>query len=104
MSWVHLVELVNLFCHATIFAGAFYVVLHNRNLPHWHVTPLWYAGLSCLLTGITIILGFALGDSFALSYHNIGVVGETLLNISLSVIAITFLLYTARKEKISRKG
>ena len=82
--------------------GAFYVVLHNKNLPKWHVAPLWWAGLSCLLTALSIILGYAFGNDFPMAYAHIGTFGETALNICLAVIAVTFLVTTAKKTRIKR--
>jgi hypothetical protein len=98
-----IVLFVNLMCHIIIFYGALYVVLHNKRLPTWHVTPLWYAGLSCLLTAITIVLGYAFTDAFPLSYANLGVIGETSLNVCLASIAIMFFISTAKKSRIKRK-
>jgi len=93
---------LNLLCHLCIFTGALYVVLHSTKLPKWHITPLWYAGLSCLLTAITILLGYAFGNEFPLSYANLGVVGETALNICLSIIALTFTVVTAKNRRRKR--
>ena len=89
---------INFVCHILIFIGALYIAVYNEKLPIWHKTPLWYAGLSCLLTAITIILGGFFGQDFPMSYANIGVVGETALNICLAYIAVHFIIDTVRQK------
>ena len=93
---------LNLLCHLAIFVGTFYVILHSKNLPKWHITPLWWAGLSCLLTALSIIMGYAFGDDFPMAYVHIGTYGETALNICLAVIAVSFIVSTAKKTRIKR--
>lgn len=89
---------INFTAHILIFIGTFYVALHNRNLPKWHITPLWYAGMCSLFVAITIILEWAIGPEFPLSYWNLGLMGETLLNISIASIAVIMLIGTVRKD------
>lgn len=93
-----MILLVNLICHLTIFGCALYVATYNKRLPQWHVTPLWYAGMACLLTALTIVLQFLFGASFPMAYDNVGVVGETALNICLATIAGSFLYATYKME------
>lgn len=89
---------LNFICHMVIFIGSFYIALHNRNLPKWHVTPLWYVGLSSFACAITILCQWGMGPNFPLSYHNIGTLTEVFSNISLSAIAVIFLTLTVRKD------
>jgi hypothetical protein len=84
--------------HITIFTGAFYVTMFNKRLPLWHTTPLWYAGMASLFCFITIILQYIFGPTFPLAYDNIGVLGETFLNMSLACIAITFFVVTFKNR------
>jgi hypothetical protein len=99
-----MILLVNLICHLNIFSGALYVATYNKRLPKWHVTPLWYAGLACLLTALTIVFQFLFGMSFPLAYNNVGVVGETALNICLATIAGTFLYSTWKSNNLNKEG
>lgn len=94
-----MILLVNLICHLTIFGCALYVATYNKRLPQWHVTPLWYAGMACLLTALTIVLQFLFGASFPMAYDNVGVVGETALNICLATIAGSFLYATYKAKR-----
>lgn len=94
---------INFVAHVLIFIGTFYVALQNRNLPQWHITPLWYAGLCSLFVAITIVLQWAIGPEFPLSYWNLGLFGETLLNIAVAAIAVIMLIGTVRADIKYRK-
>jgi hypothetical protein len=89
---------INFVSHTLIFIGTFYVALHNRNLPQWHITPLWYTGLFSLLTSFTILFQWAIGPEFPLSYWNFGQLAESLVDISLASIATIMLIGTIRKD------
>lgn len=94
---------INFIAHSLIFIGAFYVALHNRRLPQWHITPLWYMGLFSLLISITIILQWAIGPEFPLSYWNAGIMVETLSNISVAIVAVIMLVGTVMSDIKHRK-
>ena len=94
---------INFIAHIFIFIGTFYVALQNRNLPQWHITPLWYAGLCSLFVAITIILQWAIGPEFPISHYNMGLLGETLFNISVAAIAVIMLIGTVRTDLKNRK-
>lgn len=98
---------INFFAHLLIFIGSFYVVMHNRRLPKWHITPLWYVGLSALASNLAITLQWIFGTEFPLSYTNVGLITETCLNISLATLATIFLVITFKldlKESIRRQS
>jgi len=95
---------INFLAYLTIFIGSFYVALQNRNLPSWHITPLWYVGLSALFTSLTIVLQGMFGRDFELSYAQLGILGETALNISLAYIATVMLVGTIRRDLRQRKN
>lgn len=94
---------INLIAHSIIFSGTFYVVLHNRNLKHWHITPLWYLGLTSLFTAITILLQYMVGPEFPLSYWNLSLFAETLSNIALAGIAAVMFIGTIRSDLKGRR-
>lgn len=94
---------INFIAHTLIFIGTFYVALQSRRLPQWHVTPLWYAGLCSLFTAITIIIQWAIGPEFPISYRNIGMMGETLLNIAIAAIAVIMLTRTVYQDLAAAK-
>lgn len=94
---------INFIAHVLIFIGTFYVALQNRNLPQWHVTPLWYAGLCSLFVAITIIIQWSVGPEFPLSYWNAGIMGETLLNIAVAAIATIMLVRTIKEDLDNRR-
>jgi hypothetical protein len=85
--------------HLSIFVGAFYVAMFNKRLPLWHTTPLWYAGMGSMFCFITIMLQYAFGSEFPLSYDNVGILGEVFLNMTLAFIALTFFTITVIKRK-----
>lgn len=89
---------INFISHMLIFIGALYVALHNRQLPKWHITPLWYVGLSSFSCAIAIMCQWGLGSTFPLSYSSIGSITELALDISLASIAIIFLCITLKKD------
>lgn len=94
---------VNFFSHLFIFLGAFYILLHNRNMPKWHITPLWWAGCASLFTFITIVLGLYFGDEFVFSYSRMGYVGEVIFNACIASIAIVFLIKTVKTNITNEK-
>lgn len=81
---------LDFFCHLVIFIGGFYIAIHSRVIPRWLVTCIWYMGAASLLTSTSIILQWVYGEEFPLSYMNIGVLSEVILNINLA-IAFTLL-------------
>lgn len=85
---------INLICHLLIFIGTLYVAIHNRKIPRWHVTVLWYCGLSSLFTALTIVIEWIFGQEFPLSYYNIGIIGETFLHACLAFMATSVFLHT----------
>lgn len=94
---------INFICQLVIFIGAFYLVIHNRNLPSWHITPLWWVGLCCVLTTITIILQWVFGPEFVMAYRRIGIITETATNVCVAILAGTFLTITIRRDIQGRK-
>lgn len=90
--------IINFFAHLIIFIGATYVALQNRNLPQWHITPLWYVGLFSLFVSITVVLQWAIGPEFPLSYWNLGKLAETAVNVSVAAVALIMLIGTVRRD------
>lgn len=89
---------IDFVAHFTIFFGTFYVAVHNRSLPQWHIVPLWYTGLFALLGAITILVQWTIGPEHPLSYWNLGRFVETLLNVSVASIAIIMFSGTLLKD------
>lgn len=96
--------LINFLACSTVFMGAFYIALQNRNLPSWHVTPLWYVGLSAMFVAMSIVLQGMFGRDFELSYAQVGILGETALNLSLAGIALIMMIGTIRQDLRQRKN
>lgn len=90
--------IINFIAHFLIFLGTFYVALQNRNLPQWHLTPLWYVGLTSILVCMTIIIQWAIGPENPLSYFNLGKLAETLVNIAVATVATIMLVGTVRRD------
>jgi hypothetical protein len=87
-----------------IFLGTFYVALHNRNLPKWHVTTIWYIGLASVLSIFSIILEWNFGPDFPMSYTKIGIVTEMISNAAVAFTATVMLKITIIRDIIgSRK-
>lgn len=95
--------MINFIAHFLIFVGSFYVALQNRKLPQWHITPLWYVGLFSLLVCISVILEWAIGPEYPLSYWNIGKLSETAVDVSIALVATIMLIITVRRDIRSRK-
>jgi hypothetical protein len=95
---------LNLIAHSMIFAGTFYVALHNRTLKQWHITPLWYMGLTSLLVSISILCQYIIGPEFPLSYWNVSLFVETLSNIAVSSIAVIMFIMTVKRELKGRNN
>lgn len=96
--------LINFLACSTVFMGAFYIALQNRKLPSWHVTPLWYVGLSAMFVAMSIVLQGMFGRDFELSYAQVGILGETALNLSLAGIALIMMIGTIRQDLRQRKN
>lgn len=92
---------LNLMFHVTIFTAIFIFILKNHKLPGWHTTPLWWVGLSSLLCSISILIQYIFGSTFVLSYKNVGLILEVILNGSLALLALTFLItfFLTKKEQ-----
>ena len=89
---------INLACYVVIFLGGFYVALHSRDIPRWLTTALWYVGMFAMFTAITIVLEFAYGQLFPLSYFQVGLFGEIAIKVTLACIVITLFLETVWKD------
>lgn len=94
---------INFTNHMVIFAGSFYIAIHNRRIPQWHITPLWYLGLLNLFAGITILIQWCIGPEHPLSYWNLGLFAETLANCSLAAIVLIMFLHTVGHDLRERK-
>jgi len=100
-------DAVNLVCCLMIFAGGLYVAINPGPRPQWLVTSLWYASASSLFVALTIIVEFVYGRDFELSYYQIGVIGEILFKIFVSIIAFgifieaRILIHYDKKNKYS---
>lgn len=68
--------LVYFLVYTFTFSCSLYIAIHNKNIPNWIITPLWYIGLSSAFTGITILLEWIYGDQFCMGYSKIGFIGE----------------------------
>lgn len=95
---------MNFICHLLVFIGAFYIALHNRNLPQWLITPLWYLGLMHFFTGLTAIIQWTIGPEHPLSYWNMGLFGEVMCNVALSSIVLIMFFVTVREDFIGIKN
>lgn len=89
---------INFIAHFLIFLGTFYVALHNRNLPQWHITPLWYVGLASMLVCITVVVQWTVGPEHPLSYWNLGNLAETAVNVAVAAVATIMLIGTVRRD------
>lgn len=99
----HYEMIINFIAHFLIFLGSFYVALQNRNLPQWHVTPLWYVGLCSILVCITVIVQWAIEPEHPLSYFNLGNLAETAVNVAVSAVATIMLIGTIRRDLYERR-
>lgn len=95
--------LINFVCYLLVFIGSFYVAIHNRKLPQWHITPLWYLGLANLFMAVTILVNWTIGPEHPLSYWNMGTVGQALCNIILASIVAVMFVVTLGCDIINRK-
>jgi hypothetical protein len=98
-TWCHYYDMIiNFLAYMSIFIGALYVAVHNRKLPQWHVTPLWYTGLCAFFSAITILVTWTVGADHPLSYTNLGKLADTLLNVAVAAIALIMLVGTVRQD------
>jgi len=87
-----------------IFIGTFYVAMFNKNLKQWHVTPLWYVGLSALFVTLSILVQWTTGSDNPLSYDNVGLMGTTFFVCTVASISTIMLVGTVRLNfKLTRK-
>ena len=99
----HYEIIINFLAHFLIFLGTFYVALQNRNLPQWHITPLWYVGLASILVCITIVIQWTSGPENPLSYFNLGKLAETAVNVAVAAVATIMLVGTIRRDLYESK-
>lgn len=85
------------------FLGGGYVALHSRVIPKWAVTCLWYIGLAGLLNAITFIVQWTLGQTHPLSHFQIGIVSETLLNITIAATVCLLFFHTVWQDYLGTK-
>ena len=89
---------LNLVFLIVTFIGGLYVAIHARNIPLWVRTPLWYLGATSFITAMTIVFEFVFGPEFPLSYAQVGLVGEMLINLNLAITALLMLIHTVCKD------
>lgn len=96
--------IVSFMLHIVIFISTFYIVLHDRTLPQWCITPLWYLGLIHLFTASTVVVQWTIGPEHPLSYWNMGLFGEVLCNVALAAIVVIMFALTVRQDIIGSKS
>lgn len=94
---------INFASHIVIFLGGFYVAMHSRVLPRWAVTGLWYIGLGSLLTAITYLVEWNLGQQNPLSHFNVGKVSEMIVFLLCAVMVGMLFMHTLFRDIIQRK-
>ena len=85
-------------CHVIIFIGGFYIAIHSRFIPRWLVTCIWYIGLSSFLNAVAILLQWVYGESFPMSYSNVGAITAVMLNINLAAAVGLMFTNTVRED------
>lgn len=90
---------INYSAHLLIFLGCLYVAIHNTRLPQWHITPLWYVGVTSAFVSVTILCEWIFGREFPLSYWSIGILAETLCHISIAAISVIMFHHIYKKCK-----
>jgi hypothetical protein len=72
--------------------------------PHWLVTAIWYLATSALFTNITILIEWIYGPEFELSYTNIGVFGEAMINITMTAVVLGIFKELVRLRRRAAKA
>lgn len=94
-SWL---MLINFICHTVVFGSIFYVAIHNREIPRWIITPLWYLAILSGFTACTVVIQWLSGPENPLSYWTLGVLGELSSHIVLAIIASALFLKTLKTD------
>lgn len=90
--------------HLLIFSGIALFVIFWRAAPQWHVTPLWYVGLSSFAIALTVAIEWVFGPGCPLSYYNLGTILETLFDLSLASLVVVFtIVYSFRSAARQRQ-
>lgn len=97
VSSYHLQLPINLIAHTLIFLGSLRVAWSETKLPKWLVTCLWYIGLAACFNALSIVFQYLIGPQFPLSYWNINLMSETLLNITVAITAVALLCSTTKR-------
>lgn len=99
----HWIMLIAFICHSVVFACSLYIAVHNRNLEHWIVTPLWYLGIFSGFTATTVIIQWSIGPENPLSYWTLGILGELTLHIIIAVMMFLIFFNTLKTDLKNKK-
>jgi hypothetical protein len=99
-SWSLLISFVT---HSTIFFSMLYIAVHNRLLPNWLITPLWWLGSFSGFVAATVIVQWSIGPEHPLSYWTLGTVGATLVQVALALIGFILFFKTIHTDLCNRK-
>lgn len=94
---------INFASSTLIFFAGGYIALHNRVMPRWVVTCLWYLGLFALFNAITFLVEWTLGQSHPLSHFQIGHAAEALVNSVFAVTVCLLFFHTVWQDYIEAK-
>lgn len=86
------------------FVGGAYIALHNRVMPKWLITCLWYIGLASLLNAITFMVGWIYGEVHPLSHFQLGSVTEAMVNITIATTIAILFFNTVWKDFVFSKN
>lgn len=99
-SWT---MLINFICHTTIFGSILYVAIHNRDMPNWILTPLWWLAAISGFTATTVVVQWVAGPENPMSYWTLGILGEISSHIVLAIISFGLFLQTIKTDLQNRK-
>lgn len=104
--WLWAIEstlFIDFITHLLIFFGISLFVIFWKTAPQWHVTPLWYVGLSSLLISVSVALEWLFSPSFPMAYYAVGPILECIFDISLASLVVSFALVYYFKKKFKKK-
>lgn len=94
---------INFICHVTIFLSMFYIAVHNRELPNWVVTPLWWLAVISGFIASTILIQWIIGPEHPMSYWTLGTVAEVISHLILAIIGFILFLKTCYLDLCNKR-
>lgn len=76
-----------------MMATALFIMIVRRNVPAWASGALMWIAWWTMANALSLVINVVLGPDNTFSYHQMGILTESMVNLGVSVWALSYLIY-----------